>query len=265
MKRFFLALLIFSLGNSLVEASDPAEDALRERMIKAGLLPGYLQAASIPSGIDLLPPPPAEGSAAAARDREGNERILASADSSRQQQAKIDAATVFPGVTHSFACALGMEIGDATTPALYRLLRRSLADFGLSTRPVKQKYMRPRPFLVNGKPPCTPNEIETLRNDGSYPSGHSAYGFGWGLILASVAPDRTDAVMRRGIDFGDSRQVCNVHWPSDVEQGRVVAAAVFARLQAEPAFRSDFEAARAELSTAPAAAGCADPSSAKTD
>lgn len=250
MKRCFFALLVFSLGSTLVQAGDPNEDALRERMIKAGLLPGYLQSAAMPSGIDLLPPPPAEGSAAAARDREGNERILATANSARQEQAKIDAATVFPGVTTSFSCALGIEIGEATTPGLYRLLRRSLADFGLSTRPVKQKYLRPRPFMVNGKPPCTPNEIDTLRNDGSYPSGHSAYGFGWGLILASVAPDRTDAVIRRGIDFGDSRQVCNVHWPSDVEQGRVLAAAVFARLQAEPEFRSDLETARKEVAAA---------------
>ena len=57
-------------------------------------------------------------------------------------------------------------------------------------------------------------------------------------------------MIRRGIDFGDSRQVCNVHWPSDVEQGRVLAAAVFARLQAEPEFRSDLETARKEVAAA---------------
>ena len=144
MKRFLLTLLMFSLVSPIVWANDPAADPLRDRMVKAGLLPGYLQPAMMPSGIDLLPPPPADGSAAAARDREGNERILATADSARQELAKIDAATVFPGVTGSFSCALGIKIGAATTPVLYRLLRRSLADFGLSTRPVKQKYMRQR-------------------------------------------------------------------------------------------------------------------------
>jgi acid phosphatase (class A) len=41
-----------------------------------------------------------------------------------------------------------------------------------------------------------------------------------------------------------------VHWPSDVEQGRVLAAAVFARLQAEPEFRSDLETARKEVAAA---------------
>jgi len=56
MNRCFFALLVFSMGSTLVQAGDPNEDALRERMIKAGRLPGYLQSAAMPSSIDLLPP-----------------------------------------------------------------------------------------------------------------------------------------------------------------------------------------------------------------
>ena len=47
--------------------------------------------------------------------------------------------------------------------------------------------------------------------------------------------------------YGESRNVCNVHWYSDVVQGRVMAAGTVARLHAEPAFRADLEAAKAEL------------------
>lgn len=250
MIKVFLATSFFSLFGIAAFAADPAEEALRKRMITAGLLPGYLQSSALPDGLELLPPPPAEGTAAAARDREANERVLAEADAARRERATSDASTTFPGVTTSFSCVLGLEIGETTTPTLYRMMRRTLADFGLSTRPAKQRYMRARPFVVNGKPPCTPGDIETLRGDGSYPSGHSAYGFGWGLLLASVAPERGDALIRRGIDYGDSRQVCNVHWQSDVEQGRVLAAAVFARLQAADEFRKDFDAARLEVAAA---------------
>lgn len=250
MIRIFIITLFFFLSGLAAHAADPGEEALRNRMIKAGALPGYLQPSTLPDGIALLPPPPAEGTAAAARDREANERVLAEADAARRERATSDASTAFPGVTTSFSCALGLEIGEATTPALYRMMRRTLADFGLATRPAKQRYMRARPFVVNGKPLCTPQDIDTLRGDGSYPSGHSAYGFGWGLLLASVAPERGDALIRRGIDYGDSRQVCNVHWQSDVEQGRVLAAAVFARLQAADEFRQDFDAARREVATA---------------
>ena len=63
-----------------------------------------------------------------------------------------------------------------------------------------------------------------------------------------------------GLVFGDSRRVCNVHWLSDVEEGRVIATAVVARLHGEPAFRADMDAARAELAAQtgkPAATDCA--------
>ena len=51
----------------------------------------------------------------------------------------------------------------------------------------------------------------------------------------------------RGRAFGDSRRICNVHWLSDIEEGRVVASAVVARMNAEPAFQADLAAARAEV------------------
>ena len=41
--------------------------------------------------------------------------------------------------------------------------------------------------------------------------------------------------------------ICGVHWQSDVMQGRIIGAATVARLQADPVFRAQFEAARKEL------------------
>jgi acid phosphatase (class A) len=83
--------------------------------------------------------------------------------------------------------------------------------------------------------------------DGSYPSGHTAIGWGWALILSEIAPDRTDALAARGRAFGQSRVVCNVHWKSDVIEGRFMGAVTLARLRADPAFRADLEVAEAEL------------------
>jgi acid phosphatase (class A) len=97
-----------------------------------------------------------------------------------------------------------------------------------------------------------------LRKDGSYPSGHSAIGYGWGLILAELFPDRASRLVARGRAFGDSRRVCNVHWLSDVEEGRIAAAATVARLHADAYFRKDLDAARAELAGAkPVTRDCA--------
>ena len=67
------------------------------------------------------------------------------------------------------------------------------------------------------------------------------------MILTEIAPDRTDALVARGRAFGRSRVVCNVHWESDVIEGRFMGAATLARLHADPAFRADLEAGKAEL------------------
>jgi len=158
-----------------------------------------------------------------------------------------DADLTFPHAPGAFSCALSAPIVEQETPRLYELLRRSLADTGLSTRAAKDYYRRPRPFVVNNEPICTPGEEVNLARDGSYPSGHAAIGWGWALILGEIAPDQADPILARGWAFGQSRAVCNVHWDSDVIEGRFMGAATVARLHADSTFLADLEAARAEL------------------
>ena len=54
-------------------------------------------------------------------------------------------------------------------------------------------------------------------------------------------------ILARGRAFGESRNICNVHWHSDVVEGRLVGSAAVARLHADPAFHAELEAAKAEL------------------
>lgn len=208
---------------------------------------GYLPRGGVPNSLLLNPAPPAPGSAVEARDLEGAKAAIAVQGSPRWVLATRDAELMTPAATGAFSCAAGVAIGPQTTPKLQALMRRVLVDLAMSTGPTKRKYMRQRPFMVNGKPTCTPEAEAVLRRDGSYPSGHSALGYGWGLILAEVIPDRAAELVARGRAYGDSRRICNVHWLSDIEEGRVVASAVVARLNAEPAFRADLDAARAEV------------------
>jgi acid phosphatase (class A) len=86
-----------------------------------------------------------------------------------------------------------------------------------------------------------------LESNGAYPSGHSAIGWAWALILAEIVPESADRVLARGWEFGQSRVICNVHWQSDVTQGRTVGAIVVARMHGNTEFRADLEAARREI------------------
>ena len=218
--------------------------------IHPGLLAGYLPPEALPKSLALIPPPPEQGSAALAFDEEVSRKALALRDTPRWALAAEDANLKFPGAAGTFSCALGIPITEQDTPHLYMLLRRTLADAGLSPYAAKNHYQRKRPFMVNNAPICTPAEEGLLRKDGSYPSGHTAIGWAWALILAEIVPDRTDAILARGRAFGESRVVCNVHWHSDVVEGRFVGAAAVARLHADPVFQAELAAAKRELAAA---------------
>jgi acid phosphatase (class A) len=99
--------------------------------------------------------------------------------------AASDADLWSPKATGTFSCTAGLAITPTDTPALNRLMRRAMIDFGMATSGAKDKYKRPRPFMENGKPTCTPSQEAGLRTNGSYPSGHSAIGYGWGCCWRS--------------------------------------------------------------------------------
>lgn len=211
---------------------------------------GYLDLTGLPDSMALLPPPPGPGSPAFARDEAVRESAAALRGTERWTQAVTDADLRFPHAAATFSCATNLPISEQRTPRLYALLGRSLIDIALSTHRAKAHYKRVRPFAMHDGQSCTPANDDAMRKDGSYPSGHGAAGWGWALILVELFPDRTDAILARGRDFGESRVVCNVHWQSDVEAGRVMASAAVARLHAVPSFKADLEAAREEIDLA---------------
>ncbi len=215
--------------------------------IHPGILAGYLQSEEHPNSLELIPAPPAKGSAALALDEEIHRKSIELRGTPRWDLAAKDAVLRFPEAAETFSCVLNIPVTEKDTPHLYMLLRRTLADAGLSTYTAKNKYQRKRPFMQNNEPICTPGEEEGLRKDGSYPSGHTAIGWAWALILTEIAPDHVDAILARGRDFGESRNICNVHWHSDVVEGRFIGAAAVARLHANPAFLAEVEAAKAEV------------------
>ena len=110
--------------------------------IRPGVLAGYLKPEALPHSLTLLPPPPAVGSAALALDEEISRRGLALRGTSRWELATEDANLMFPQAAGTFSCALGVSITEKDTPHLYMLLRRTLADAGLSTYRAKKNYQR---------------------------------------------------------------------------------------------------------------------------
>lgn len=212
-----------------------------------GALQGYLGPEALPNSLALIPPPPAPGSAAFAHDEEVARNTFALRDKPRFALAAADFELKLPIFINDFSCALNAQMTKENSPYLFTLLSRSFSDLALSTYAAKNHCQRMRPFQINHEPIAVPQMQAALEKDPSYPSGHSALGWGFALILTELAPDRDDELLARGRAYSESRMVANHHWNSDVVWGRFMGAATVARLHADPTFRADLEAARGEL------------------
>jgi acid phosphatase (class A) len=197
--------------------------------------------------IRLLPPPPAANTDRDATDRAVFEATRALKDKPRWIQAQAD-AVLSPAL---YSCAVGVKLDPANAPAVAALMRKMVVDASVAINAPKDHYGRPRPYLALSKggdgPPICVDKSDGLARSPSYPSGHSAMSWAWGLVLAELAPDRGTEIMMRARSIGESRVVCGVHYVSDVEAGRTDGAALVAALHSSAAFRADVDKARAEM------------------
>lgn len=244
------ALAVLAGCQTAPPAPPTSPEVVGEFRAGSGYLKGYLDRKQLPDSLALLPKPPADGSAEAAADLAVHRATRALRDSPRWALASADDNLKFPKAAQVFSCALDMPISQEATPHLNMLLRRTLLDAGLATYRAKDNYKRQRPFAALKEGTCAPASEAALAKDGSYPSGHAALGWAWGLVLAGIAPDKADAVLQRAHAFGQSRVVCGVHWQSDVDNGRVMGAAAVARLQSDPVFTAQVALARQEVADA---------------
>lgn len=220
-------------ATSAPQSTEPTHPATAERN----------PAVQVDALIFLPPAPVADG----ALERAERDIVRGPWSAARRQQAVEDNA-IDPFA--AFDSVLGARFTAASFPATAALLDRAGRAAGFAGDPVKFRDRRPRPFVNDATiTPCI-EDTPRLRESFSYPSGHGALGFGWALVLAEIAPAQADAIIERGRDFGWSRVVCGLHYPSDIDAGRVVAAAAIARLHADADFQSQLAAARAEMAAA---------------
>ena len=143
-------------------------------------------------------------------------------DPQRAQQAIDNVVVDVAEMAEQFSVPFGMEISKEKTPAIFHVL-----------------YFQ--------EPTLIPEEEESLRNNGSYPSGHSIRGWAFALLLCEINPDAQDAILKLGYEWGQSRVIVGYHWQSDVDASRLLGSAVYARLHTNPQFLADMAAARKEF------------------
>lgn len=109
--------------------------------------------------------------------------------------------------------------------------------------PAKDVWKRPRPHIYSD----LVHPVVPRSKSGSYPSGHATIGTLMGIELANMLPEKRAAIMARAWEFGQNRVVGGIHYPSDIEMGRISGTVIAQTISTHPDFKEEFEAAKAEL------------------
>ena len=255
MRKYLLgaALLMLSATPALSLSNEPY------------LSPGQVDA------ILLLPPPPPGTSEI--QKHELNDVLTAQKQRTpalvkRSLDDKVD--------LFGFANVMGSKFTPENIPNAAAFIRKVGRETAAQVNLVKDCWERPRPFVVShdvhppgtmaqdmaikpGVPekntaphdassPCRP--VETPAFSYSYPSGNANFGTTTAIVLAAMVPEKRAEIFARGWEYGENRLVAGVHFPSDIESGRISATAMVAVMMQNAAFKSDFAAAKAELRNA---------------
>jgi acid phosphatase (class A) len=190
--------------------------------------------------VSILPPPVTAGSPA---DREQLAVVLRAqrtASPERVEQAKRDADE---SVDAMFASVFGKALPASALPTTTRLFVRLEETGDAVVGPAKKAFKRLRPYLSDP-------EIKALVRpsiSGSYPSGHTTHITASAIVMGDIVPEKRDAIWERAHDYAWSRVIAGMHYPTDLDGGRLAGTAIAVAVRNRPEFKSDFDAARREL------------------
>ena len=208
----------------------------------------YFEIDDLPNAVKWLPEPPEPNSTQFSYDLTQymwgkGERL----NEQRAQDAIDNGVVKMNDMAVQFSEPFGMEISKEKTPCIFRVLYRGVLTVRLCATKPKTTYARIRPYVRYKEPTLIPGDEETLRENGSYPSGHAIRGWAMALLLCEINPDAQDDLLALGYQWGQSRVIAGYHWQSDVDAGRLLASAGYARLHTNKEFLADMAAAFAEF------------------
>ena len=177
--------------------------------------------------------PPAPGSAVAKEDL----AILLWLQGARTPEMAANTWLLLERNLGTFSRALGVDVVK-TTPQIHAALKAFLKPVDAVKDSLKDRYQRPRPFVSYVQiQPCLP-----LEQGYSFPSGHATWYRAASELLADLVPERRERLVVVGSHGGNSRVMCGVHYPSDVQAGQRLGVAAAAQVLASPqwkAFKTD--------------------------
>ena len=210
----------------------------------------YFTKAELPDMTKILPPFPAFESARFVADQ--SQHLwgkLMRQDEARAAQAQRDAVYSMQTIIDEFAPLFGLDITKEDTPEIYSILQDVCASCDSIYSDAKAKFNRQRPYAYYNEGTLVPEKEEKHRYEGSYPSGHTVFGWVSALLLSDIcqSTESMEKLLTRGYEFGQSRVIAGYHWQSDVDAGRMAGDVLYQLIRSHERFIAQLAKARAEF------------------
>jgi acid phosphatase (class A) len=194
-----------------------------------------------PSQVDLvriLAPPPTAQSAEGKAELEAVLAVQAARTDADVKRAQADdELTVF-----RYADVMGEAFSPQNLPFTTTFFKDVAADGGKVVNPTRAHFNRQRPVSVDKRV-----EPVVKAGGGSYPSGTASFAYVAAILLANMVPEKAPEIFARAAEWGHNRVVSGVHYPGDVEAGRISGSVIDNVLLHDAAFMADFATAKAEV------------------
>ncbi len=192
--------------------------------------------------MPLLPPPPAPHDPEDVADRDSAFQVYSARTPAEAAEAKKEHKVTIA----LFAAAIGPDFQPGRWPLLEALFKDVEAEAKAVADRDKSVWKRLRPNVAEPARFSRPSDPETSF---SYPSAHATRATALALILADVFPSRRAQILQEGRDIGWIRVKAGGHTPLDIYAGRTLGLAIARSLLANPAFKADLAAVKAEVAT----------------
>jgi acid phosphatase (class A) len=192
--------------------------------------------------IHVLAPPPIADSPAAKADLQAVLAAVNSRTTAEIEHAQADDQRV----VFRFVDVMGPNFRPESLPFAAQLFQHVYQDGNAATVAAKAYFKRQRPFVVDPDIKI----IVVQAPDFSYPSNHSTFAYEAGILLAAMVPEKAAVIFERAADYAHNRVVAGVHFPTDVEAGRISGSVIDNALLHDAHFLTDFERAKSEVRAA---------------
>ncbi len=199
---------------------------------------GFLKPGDAPLVALIAPPPPNDSETTKNEISAYHAMQVKRTDEEAKFAVADDDASVF-----RFLQGMGTETDPEKLPLTRAFFKRIGATQIQFINPSKQIWFRTRMSVVD----TTINPLIEVPRSTAYPSGHATTATMFAIALSQMFPEKRDAFFKRADQFGHSRFVVGVHYPSDNEAAKIAGAIIGNALLHNDEFLEELPLVKAEL------------------